>query len=299
MDILKKNTTPRSDLVKKEVAISILQNAVQHIAKVEAMICSEPDKLLQTRTSGIARDYESVAFFAYAIGYPLEYVKEAFAFAAEYELKVFKLRGTDPPFPACSLTYDPLYPPGTPGSIVEEKKINPDKFDFSLTNSHTALMGFYYGYISGQHEIAEKIAESIWDPEKARYIGPRAYCTMDHHHLAYSLRYYLAGEEDEAHDRLKIIFPDKGNQSVFLQSRMLKAILEKDPEEFLDSNQELIAYQKKWQKRKISAGYPEFYLCTESLGLSELAVRRGLCDYEDLPQGDSCSPVELLTLPRS
>ncbi|WP_339676845.1 hypothetical protein [uncultured Gimesia sp.] len=296
MEILKENTTPRSDLVNKEVAFNIIQEALQDIPKVEAMIRNEPAKLLQTRTKSIASDYERIAFFAYAIGYPIEYVREAFAFAAEYELKVFKLRGTEPPFPAYSLTYDPQYPPGTPESIVEYKKINPDEFDYSLTNSRAALMAFYYGYLSGQYETAEKIAELIWDPEKSRYIGPRAYCTMDHHHLAYSLRSYLAGDEDSANARLKKIFPRKGNQSVFLQSRMLKAILEKNPEEFLDSNQELIAYQKKWQKRKISAGYPEFYLCTESLGLSELAVRRGLFNYEDLPQGDSCSPVELITL---
>ena len=79
----------------------------------------------QVAQSFVASGYETVGLLTYATGYPVEQVRDYFVQAAQAHLKVFELRGTQPPFPVTLVTLDPNKKPGEPGFEIERRPMRP------------------------------------------------------------------------------------------------------------------------------------------------------------------------------
>ncbi len=287
---------PRLDYIDADIATQALRGAEVHIAKLLDLITAERSTLLQTRYSSLASDYESVAWFSYALGFPLNQVRDAFSNAANAHLKVFELRGTEPVFPSYSFQYNPDFLPGATKSKTKFELLHENQVaDYSLTNSHKGFIAVCEALISRQDKTANKLAALIWDPPDASYIGEHSYCTRNDQRLAYALRYVILGPESSAKMeldqlRISVVETHTGHQAT-----MVRAIATKDAGLFLDGLTGYLSWHRRTALLKQNRWNPEYFICNSGLGLCRLAINRQICVPSDFPQNDIFLPLELIT----
>ena len=112
---------PRLNYLRPDLWRPNIENYLARIGKTLSKTCANP----QAAQSGVASGYEAVGLFYYATGYPIEQVRDALAHAAQAYLKVFELRGTQPPFPVTLVTLDPGKKPGEPGLRSRDGRCTP------------------------------------------------------------------------------------------------------------------------------------------------------------------------------
>ena len=118
-----------------------LNHRLRSKAKILQELREEPDKLLQTRMSSLEGDCTLIGLDQYALGFPLDQVRQTFAEAAAALLKVFELRRTSDAFPVVVMTLDPTKPEDDPASVIDERPLHPPGTkDYSLTNSHDCIL---------------------------------------------------------------------------------------------------------------------------------------------------------------
>ena len=287
---------PRLSFVEPEYADMALASHKAKLGGLLDMIASEPVKLPHSMYNKVADRYKAIGRYLYALGFPMETVKDAIRKAANAYLEVFRLRGTDPAFPAYTFTYDPNHAPGTPESILEFKPIHGEgAMDYSLTNSHKGFAAVCEALIAGEDELATRIAGLIWDPPNASYIGPRSFCTPNDQHLGYGLREFFGGCFNAMEAELAQIRVRQSDDAISHQASMLQALATKDDVEFCSSLDALLVRHAKLANSKKNRRDTDFYICTRGLGLCRLALRHRNLATEDLPQDNVFLPVELIT----
>jgi immunity protein 49 of polymorphic toxin system len=272
-----------------------LNDRLRTKAETLQMIREEPGKLLQIRMSSLEGDCSRIGLYQYALGFPLDEVRQAFAEAAAAALKVFELRGTSEAFPAVLLTVDPTKPEDDPAFVIEERPLHPPGTrDYSLTNSRDCFQDICLALIGGEYATAEKLAGLMWDPPRASYIGPRSeVCTPNQQHLAYAVKELLHNHPEAAQKELKRIGCRKSEEQVAFLAKMVGGLAERDGASFLEGLQELLRWHRKQVKKPYNQKDPEMYFCVPALGLSVLAVRGGLLQKAELPS-DPYLPAELM-----
>jgi len=298
MDVLamKNELNQRLDYLDADIAVMALKDAEEHAPKLLNMIAAEPTNLLQTRHSSLASDYESIAWFSYALGFPIDKVKEAFSKAAHAHLKVFELRGSESAFPAYNFHYDASHPPGTPESTVEFKRFHEDQdVDYSLTNSQKGYVAVCEALVSGEDTVADKLSALIWDPPDASYIGPKSFCTSNDQHLAYALRQLIHGTAASVEVELDQLMASKADVHIGHQAMMVRAIATKDHGYFLEGITAFLDWHEREASSRQNRRNPEFFICTTGLGLCRLACKRQMCEVGDLPQDNIFLPLELIS----
>lgn len=275
------SSTPHTPRVKKlDVAFVTdrLADWERARARAEQWIREEPDKRLQTKTSMLKEAWRSIALNQFALGYPPDRVRQSFAEAAAAYLKVFELRGTE--------------------GVLVVWTADPSKAgtkDFSETNSNDCLEGICLALIAREKAIAEKLAELMWDPPRADYIGPRSeVCTHNQQRLAYAVKGLLQKHPDEVEKELKGIFCRKGEERIAAMSKMVQGLAKKSDGIFNEGLLELLFWHKKEAKNPINNTDPRMYFCVPAVGLSILAVQQGLIKESELPH-DEYLPLELIS----
>ena len=286
----------RLDYLDVDIAVMALAEAEKHAPKLLNMINAEPTKLLQTRYSSLASDYESIAWFSYAIGFPIEKVSEAFAKAAHAHLKVFELRGAESAFPAYIFKYDASHSPGTPESTVEFKRLHEDQdVDYSLTYSQKGYVAVCEALVSGNDTVADNISALIWDPPDASYIGPKSFCTSNDQHLAYALRQLIHGTAASVELELDQMKASKADVHIGHQAMMVRALAMNDPGGFLDGLSAFLNWHEGEASSRKNRRNPEFFICTVGAGLCRLAFKRQVCEFADFPQDNIFLPLGLIS----
>lgn len=277
----------RIEYLDVENALYILKDAQKKAVEAESMMSEEPGKVTKGRLSLLAGHYNRIAMNYYALGFPLTSVKEAFAKSALAKLRMFENRDKASSFSVVHLQVDPSR------SLVVEKPDEPEP-DHSLTNSQEGYTAVCEAMLAGLDKIAERIAKLIWDPPNAPYIGKRSFCTPDDQRLAYALRLLFCGGEREVN--LSGLIQGRGTvaENVIHQASMVQAICEYDFLKFRDGLTELLEWHRRAAKLKQNECDSDFYLCVSGLGLSAIAIRRGICKIEDLPQRNVFFPIEIL-----
>lgn len=300
MDLYTMKTSYRQRLnyVDQEHAIRRVEYSTREALKTLAMIRREPEILPQTRYSSIASSYLQVAEFSYALGYPVATVREAFAHAARTLLKVFELRGTEDVFPAYILKYDPNKNPSDPTATELSPIHPPGTKDFSLANSSKGLRSVHYALIGGQDALAAELAALIWDPPNADYIGPRSeVCTPNDQRLAYAVRELFAGSEEGVLSELKGVRVGRikaKDIAILNYAMMIRSLVTQDAAAFHDALGDYLAWHLRWARDEQNIDKADFFLCIPGLGLSKLALQRGLITIDDLPQNDVYLPLDLI-----
>lgn len=231
----------------------------------------------------LAADYAlDCAFITYALGASLDDVRVWIVRAANALLDVFRLRGTTPAFPVVV-----IHEQG------DAETVNSDRTDSSLTNSRRGLAAMYAALAAGERELAERIAEFVGDPPDASYVGPESeVITPDEQELAYGLKAFLLGQLAVA------VFHTAGlNQSpalIHAQARAIQALVNEDPDEFLDALQGLLAAHAIDASQEERAREPRRLMCLPCLGLAAIALQAQLVGFHQLPEDHLYLPVGLL-----
>src|SRR5262249_34418341 len=154
--------------------------------------------------------------------------------------------------------------------------------DYSMTNSKNCFHGICYALIGGEYGVVEKLAELMWDPPKASYIGPYSeICTPNDQHLAYAVKELCFDRPAQALKQLKPVMYQTREKGPAAMAKMVRGMVEKDEVFFTEGLQELLRWYAKWAAHP-SRNYPWItYFCLPGVGLSILAVRRGLVKKSD------------------
>src|SRR5262245_45848512 len=138
----------------------------------------------------------------------------------------------------------------------------------------------------------------MWDPPKARYIGPNSeVCTTNQLHLAYALKQLVLGNPEEATRELARIGanrPRSPDPETPYLAKMVRGLAENHCGFFTDGLQELLFWYQKQVDKSWNQTNPEMYFCLPAVALCILAMRRGLIEKTDLPD-DPYLPLELIT----
>jgi hypothetical protein len=99
-----------------------LRSAIARNAATLQLIKDDPNpKLLQVRLSSLKSGFRDIAFDKYALGFPLDEIRVAFAETAAGFLRMFELRGTGDAFPVAVLTVDPTKAPEDPAYVIGDR----------------------------------------------------------------------------------------------------------------------------------------------------------------------------------
>jgi hypothetical protein len=255
------------------------------------MLREEPDRLLQTQMSSLESDCTLIGLDQFALGFPLDQVRQSFAEAAAAWLKVFELRGTEEAFPVVVMTVDPtkpeddatfrpLHPPGTK--------------DYSSTNSHNCFEAICIALIAGQYKTVDKLAELMWDPPNASYISIRSeYITPNRIHLAYAVKHLLQDNPTEVYKELGRVTFRKADQEASYMAKMVRGLVDNNDAFFTEGLLELLYWHRKQAKMPYKQKDPEMYFCLPAVALCILAIRRGVIQKSQLPD-DPYLPLELV-----
>ncbi len=250
------------------------------------LLAKEPGRLEQTRYAALASDLGRIAAYEYATGAPVDDVRMRLREVAEAWLQVFERRGTEPPFPVTvvSETGDraPLH--------------DPNDRDFSLTNSRDGLLAIYTAIVSCHDVLAYRMAQLIWDPENAPYVGyDSEVCTPDDQHLARAVKSYIMGATEDVATEASLV-DLHASRARWLQASILMAIANQQKADFLLHLSELQHWHQREAARKSRRTDTSFYLNLPALALAKLALRAGTASREALPS-DTHAPLELVDLP--
>jgi hypothetical protein len=286
---------PRLDYIDVEAREELLRSRQASVPARLAEIRAEPEKLPQTRYSLLASTYRYIALYLYALGYPLQDVREALTHAAQAWLKVFELRGQEEAFPAYVLTYDPTKEPTDPGSHQIAPLHPPGTMDYSSTNSQKGYLAVCAAQIGGDDELAGRLAALIWDPPDADYIGRRSeVCTPNDQRLAYALRELFAGNNDGVRAELQGIRAGLKESYDTDQATMIRALVTGDTYGFRDALDSYLDWHRRRALDKRNIDRVDFYLSLPALALCGQAVRRNVCPVDLFPQENVFLPLELI-----
>lgn len=286
---------PRLDYIDLDLSKRVVASSQEFLQKFRE---KERLKQFQRPQTSYALAYTDNLFiggYYYALGLPLETVRSYLVEATRCMERVFKLRGTQSPFPVIVVTLDPTSPPNAPRELDRRPLHPPDAKDYSLTNSAVALQGLYLALIVGDLERGRHIAEMTWDPPDADYIGPDSeVCTPDQQHLAYAVKYAILGSDRAALTELGLINPRTATVDIRHQATMVRAIVAGQSEVFLHGLADLLAWHQQAALQKWNRIDPTFFLSLAGLGLCALAFQRGVIQRESLPSDNVYLPLDLL-----
>lgn len=288
--------SPRLDCFDVSTVEMALKLRLEHVPELLQRIESDPAKEFQQQHwSGLACDYETIAFYSYGLGHSLDAVIDAFQNAARAFLNVVRLRGTLPPFEA--YVVEPAHQgEGDPEGI--EFTIRPlndtQSRDFSLSNSRDNYYAVCEARIAGDRDSAMELARMICDPPDASYIGPNSFCTPADQKLAYALRAFYEGRTSDIESELRKL--RTRSDGIRSQATMLRALGAGDGAVFLEGLDSLLRWHEKDARSKENRGDPEFFMSIPAVGLSGLAVDRGICRVNQLPSESPFLPIDLLKL---
>lgn len=289
-------TTPRIRGVDTQFVKQCLADFRRSREKTLAFLQSEPGKFEQTRYALLGGECATIGYYLYGLGFPLQEVAKSFREAANAYLTVFRLRGTEAPFPVQVLTIAPGRTPADSGMVVGDRPLHPPaSSDFSPTNSKRGLEAVFLALVGHDPELASELAGLIWDPPNASYIGPKSeVCTPNEQHFAYSVKHLLANDFMNARSELRRLPTTNWEDWVSGVRKMTEGIIEHDKSLFLEGVREELCRHGKEAKKKSNSWRPEFYVSLHSLGMVILATQLDITKLADLPQGDVYLPLDLI-----
>lgn len=274
-------SSPRLDYLDFDLINRIVVTYEQNREKFITNEKEETHKFPQRAYAGAHFICEDLAYFKYALGFPLPIVRELLGEALKWLERTFELRGTE--FGLLVTNID------SSGSRTQK----PRKPAFDLTNSAQGLDGIYLALIVGGVKRAAHIAEMVWDPPDADYIGTDSdVCTPDQQHLAYAVKNLILPMNQFVHAELDLI-SSGCTPDIRFQATILRAILNKKSGVFLSTLDDLLNWHRKEALRKQNRYSPDFFVCRPALGLCLIAAQRNCISINMLPS-DVYLPLALV-----
>jgi len=288
---------PRHDYIDIATTERVLQNGMKHRDDLKGLMAAEPATLLQTRFNSLGSECEQIALLLYALGHPIERVREMYRDAVIAYEEVVRLRGTEPVFPVAEVSHNPAFSSADPRGVKIKSLNAPDEKDYSLGNSWDCYHFACVALMVGQADAAERFAVQAWDPPGSKYLGYGKYsvCTTNDQRLAYAMRKFYEKDRDGALRLVSMIGPTKGEKhDVVDQAVIWKGILQNQPAAVLDGLMGLLAWHR--SKVKIIPNWAtDYFICASALGLTAIAIQTGLIQKKQVPNDDVFFPFDFLS----
>lgn len=272
---------PRLDYIDFELINRVVANFERHCERFLENEKIGAHKSPQVSYARAYSMYEDLACYRYALGFPFPEIRELVHKALTWLERVFELRGT---------TLGPLV---TNIDSEGNRSVEPRKPAYEFTNSADGLKGMYLAVIIGGIDRAVPLAQMVYDPPNADYIGTDSdICTLDQQHLAYSVRNLILNDELSIAPQLDLISPECKSDIAF-QSTMIQAILDKQPAIFKNALNDLLNWHRKAAMQKLNRDFPEYFFCRPALALCVIGIEKDLIKKHELPN-NMYLPLDLL-----
>ena len=279
-----------------------IRDDVAFLSQLKESENSSPEGVnLQGRYGLLSLGYASLGSIAYALGYPIPFVRDAFANSGFACQKVFELRGTRDTFPVTIITIDNRYPDGDPRHVRQRPKDPPNTKDHSMTNSRGNIKGVYAALVGGEFGLASHLSSLAWDPPDAKWLAWNSViCTPNDQHLAYAVKHFFAGEIDQMEVELKRVRarPRQEPETEYIVG-MWRAIVGGNDLQFREWLFDLLNWHEWEAKKHDPIAASNLYLSVPGVALATLAVKRGVISISQLPANNVYLPIELIELAQS
>jgi hypothetical protein len=242
------------------------------LARHLAAIPNSSEERLLYAWNAVAGDYRHLAFLFYSAGESLDRVRSLLVETARAHLMMASLRG------------------GENGDSTPNKLS-----DYSTGNSRDTYLAICMALTAGELDIARSLAPLVWDPADARYVGPRsALCTDKQQALAYTLKYLLLDQKDQAEAQVgRLTIVERYVEGEFLT---LSGLVRAKPRRILDGISAALDWHARQAAKKENYRFTEYFLCLPALGLAAYALRLGMLTYEQLPENNVHFPRDLIAI---
>jgi hypothetical protein len=285
--------TVRLAYIDVAVAEGVLEKSRQSLERTRRLMDEDPGRLLQTRYASIRSNLETLAAQHYAMGSPLEDVRRLLQESLDAGWKVHELRGTGDVFPVTVVRLDLSKGEDDPARSTWTPRDPPGTKDYSLGNSWDGFEEACRAFGIGNWALGEAFARKIWDPPGARWVGPKSQvCSTHQQRLAYVFRDALAGGDSETLRPLLNVMHARP-LTIGMMAEVMKGLFEGDKRGFLVALSALLHAHGAGARRGPCRTDTNLFICVPALGMSAIAVRRGLVEVGELPGKDPHLPVEL------
>jgi hypothetical protein len=275
------------------LAEGVLEKVRQSLERTRRLMEEDPGRLLQTRFSSLRSDLEILAAQHYALGAPLDDVRRLLQESLDAGWRVHELRGTEDVFPVTIVRLDLSKSEDDPASATSTPRDPPGTKDYSVGNSWDGFEEACRAFGIGNWALGEAFARKIWDPPSARWVGPKSQvCSTHQQRLAYVFRDALAGGDSETLRPLLNVIHARPLR-IGMMAEVMKGLFEGDKRGFLMGLSALLHAHGAWARRGSCQTYTDLFMCVPALGMSAIAVRRGLVEVGELPRQNPHLPVEL------
>lgn len=222
----------------------------------------------------------------YALGFPLDDVKDIFQLAARALLRVFELRGTQP-----ALEVTTIEPNGEPDVLEALPLHPPGATDESLANSRRGREAMLLALAAGDQSLARSLAPWAEDPEGASYLGPDSVVTTpDDQALAKAWRDLLLNRTVPI-----LALSPQAAPGALLEAAALESLAASDGASFCAALGRLVTWHEEQAGLEEHRHQPDWLLCLPGLALATVAMERGVAERGKLPGRSPYLPLELMT----
>lgn len=238
------------------------------LAKHVAALPEAPEERRLYAWAAVENDYRQLSLISYAEGQPLERVRSLLLKSARAHLQVVSLRGT------------------APATGAEP----PD--GYSTGNSRSTYLAICRSMAAGDVGLARELAPFLWDPAKARYIGPGSTVgTVRAQAVAYALKELLLDERSRAQVHLDTV--QRAPEDLIGELLMVQALVSAEPARFLKGISMALAWHSKQATKHPKV--VDLFVCIPALGLAAYAMNQALVSREELPTDQVYLPVDVIT----
>jgi hypothetical protein len=148
--------------------------------------------------------------------------------------------------------------------------------------------------IGGVPALARALAVCLWDPPDASYVAANSVLvTNNQQSLAYALRCLLVEGPERTMEELRSMRgarPDLGTEAI------IRGLATADRASILAGIDSALDAHAREAQKKVNHRVTDYFLCIPVLGLSALALSRGLLALPELPADDRYAPWTLIAL---
>lgn len=280
--------------VDRGKALRVFETRSAYVSKLCARIADGVQSQTQIRYNTLATYSRALGLLSYALGHPTENICAFLRESVEASLRVVELRGTADSFPVIKVESEF---PSHQLVRAETNKHKKEK-DFSLGNAKFSAESLCYAIALRQGTEASKIAELIWDPPGAPYVGDGRYSvyTLKDQRIAYAIKAEFQNRHSTALseiEEMRALSPP--NKKADLEGNLIEAMARHQASRFLESLSLLLGFHKKLATRKSNRDDSDYFICIVALGLAVVAERRGLVAESELPAEDPFFPWRLFS----
>ena len=263
-------SAPRLDYINLTWATELMRF---HQEEMQEIIHELKEEKTQIRCYMLAEEYKNLGLFNYALGYSLDKVRLYFTEAVSAYIENLSLRE------------ERKDKENTHGAASEY-------FDYSIGNSKSSLLMLYIALIVNNFSAARHIAELIWDPPNADYIGNDSeICTPNEQRVAYTVKYILLDNKQEASTLLSKI---DLNDHLECQVNILNSLINENEKDFVDKLNKLVLFHEKWASEIDSRKVPDSFLNIPGLGICAYAISKHIVSSENISISDIHLPLNIL-----